>query len=53
MILRKFVAPALALFLGVTGTGIIRAAGVAQGQHFEYAQDRDAWDAPPHEWKEI
>jgi len=53
MFLRRIAIPVLGLFVGFAGAGIVRAAGVPQGQHSQYAQDRDAWDAPPHQWKEI
>lgn len=53
MILNRFVVPVLTLLLGATCGSAVRAAGVPHGQRSGYVQDRDAWDAPPREWKEI
>ncbi len=53
MILNRCVVPVLALFLGAMGAAAGSAAGAPQAQRSGYAQDRDAWDAPPREWKEI
>ena len=53
MILDRFAGPVFALFLGVSGIVTVQAAGMQPGQHAGYSQERDAWDATPHEWKEI
>lgn len=53
MNLNRCVVPLLALFLGATGAAAVRAASMPQAERSGIFQDRDAWDAPPREWKEI
>jgi hypothetical protein len=53
MTLNRCVVPVLALFMAATGAALASAAGVPQPQRAGYGQDRDGWDAPPSEWKEI
>jgi hypothetical protein len=53
MILNRSVVAVLALFLGASGAAVVNAAGLPEGQRQETVQDRDPWDAPPRDWKEI
>jgi hypothetical protein len=50
----RFILPVVLCLLGATGLNTATASGLQQGPPSRgFAQERDQWDVPPSEWKEI